>query len=201
MTEIIANNHHEKGGVIMLQKREHAQIGSVLVMSIICSALLLGGSTIGLAQSGFEASKGLPKHSPAPDFRLQTFDGKTVSKSSINGQPTLIMFWAPWCRVCQAELPGVHDFHEAMKPHGLQVLSVGFADAKENVVEYINSHADIFTFLSAYDVDNIVAENFKIRATPTFVLLDADGFVRLVHPGAGALHNPKLLSFVEDLVS
>ena len=187
---------------MMLRKREHTQISAVLIISIICGALLLGGSTIGLAQSGFGISKGLPKHYPAPDFRLQTVDGKTtISKSSVNGQPTLMMFWAPWCHVCQEELPKVHDFHEAMKPYGLQVVSVGFADAKENVVEYINNHADIFTFLSAYDVDNVVAENFKIRATPTFVLLDVDGFVRLVHPGAGALHNPKLLSFVEDLVS
>ena len=185
----------------MLQKGKHIQTDGVLFVSLICGALLLGGSTTSLAQGGFGTPKGLSKHHPAPDFRLQTVDGKAISKSSIQGQPTLMMFWAPWCHVCQVELPKIHDFHEAMKPYGLQVLSVGFADAKENVVGYVSRHPEIFTFLSAYDVDNIVAANFRIRATPTFVLLDIDGSVRLVHPGAGVLHNPKLLSFVEDLVS
>jgi thiol-disulfide isomerase/thioredoxin len=188
----------------MLRNITHTRRTVVLATSVVfCGVLFLGGVSVNFAQSGFGMSKGLPQHHQAPDFHLQTIDGKAVSKSSLNGQPTLMMFWAPWCHVCQVELPNIHDFHEAeaVKPHGLQVLSVGFADAKENVVGYIHGHSDVFTFLSAYDVDNIVASDFKIRATPTFVLLDADGFVRLVHPGAGVLHNPKLLSFVEDLVS
>ena len=168
---------------------------------ILCILLYPDGAVLSSAQSGFETSKGLPKHHQAPDFHLQTIDGKAVSKSSLNGKPTLMMFWAPWCHVCQVELPKIHDFHEAVKQYGLQVLSVGFADAKENVLGYIHGHSDVFTFLSAYDVDNVVAADFRIRATPTFVLLDADGSVRLMHPGAGVLHNPKLLSFVEELVS
>tara|TARA_B100000315_G_C14559225_1_gene579691 strand:- start:177 stop:737 length:561 start_codon:yes stop_codon:yes gene_type:complete len=170
-------------------------------LGIICAGLLFGGPVLSSAQSGFGTSKGLLKHHQAPDFQLQTIDGKTISKSALKGQPTLMMFWAPWCHVCQVELPKIHDFHEAVKPYGLQVLSVGFADEKDNVLGYIHGHSDIFTFLSAYDVDNSVAIDFRIRATPTFVLLDADGSVRLVHPGAGVLHNPKLLSFLEDLVS
>tara|TARA_B100001971_G_C18255754_1_gene581945 strand:+ start:1510 stop:2019 length:510 start_codon:yes stop_codon:yes gene_type:complete len=168
---------------------------------IVCGGLLLGVPTLSVAQSGFGVSKGLPKHHQAPDFHLQTIDGKDVSKRALKGQPTLMMFWAPWCHVCQVELPRIHDFHEAVKLYGLQVLSIGFADAKENVLGYIHGHSDVFTFPSAYDADNIVAADFRIRATPTFILLDADGSVRLVHPGAGVLHNPKLLAFIEDLVS
>ncbi len=186
----------------MLRTITHTRRTIVLATSVIfCAVLFLGGAALSFAQSGFGASKGLPKHYQAPDFHLETVDGKAVSKSSLKGQPTLIMFWAPWCHVCQVELPKIHDFHEAVKPYGLQVLSVGFADAKENVHGYIHGHSDVFTFPSAYDADNIVAADFRIRATPTFVLLDADGSVRLVHPGAGVLHNPKLLAFVEDLVS
>ncbi len=185
-------------------RRKVTHTGRIVVFTtsvIFWGVFFLGGVALSSAQSGFGISKGLPKHHQAPDFHLQTVDGKAVSKSSLKGQPTLMMFWAPWCHVCQVELPKIHDFHEDKKQYGLQVLAVGFADAKENVLGYITGHSDVFTFLSAYDVDNIVAADFKIRATPTFVLLDVDGSVRLVHPGAGVLHNPKLLSFVEDLVS
>ena len=171
------------------------------ISMILCGGVVFGAATLSSAQSGFGGSQGLPTHHQAPDFHLQTVDGKAVSKSSLKGHPTLMMFWAPWCHVCQVELPKIHDFHEAVKPYGLQVLSVGFADAKENVLGYINGHADVFTFPSAFDVDNVVASEFRVRATPTFVLIDADGAVRLVHPGAGILHHPKLLSFVEEIVS
>jgi thiol-disulfide isomerase/thioredoxin len=168
---------------------------------IFCGVLFIGGAALSSAQSGFGASKGLPKHFQSPDFHLQTVDGTAVSKQSLKGQPTLMMFWAPWCHVCQVELPKIHDFHEAVKPYGLQVLSVGFADARASVLGYIHDHPDVFTFPSAYDAGGVVAATFRIRATPTFVLLDADGFIRLVHPGAGVLHNPKLQAFVEDLAS
>ena len=186
----------------MLQKITHRSTVIMLGVSVVlCCVMFFGGIAVSSAQSGFGASKGLPKHHQAPDFHLQTVDGKVVSKASLKGQPTLLMFWAPWCHVCQLEIPKIHDFHESVKAYGLQVLSVGFADAKENVVGYIHGHSDVFTFPSSYDVDNVVASDFKIRATPTFILLDAGGFIRLVHPGAGVLHNPKLLAFVEDLVS
>jgi len=177
------------------------QVIVVATAVMFFAVLFFGGATGSSAQSGFGAPKGLPKHSQSPNFHLQTVDGTPVNKQSLKGQPTLIMFWAPWCHVCQVEIPKIHDFHEAVKPYGLQVLSVGFADARASVLGYIQEHSDVFTFPSAYDAGNTVASNFGIRATPTFVLLDADGFVRLVHPGAGVLHNPKLVAFVEDLVS
>jgi len=168
---------------------------------MFCIALFHAVTVMSFAQSGFGMPKGLKNHHQAPDFQLSTVDGQQLNKASLQGKPTLMMFWAPWCHVCQMELPKIHDFYEAVKPYGFQVVAVGFADAKENVVGYMDGHSDVFTFPSAYDVDNIVAGDFKIRATPTFVLLDVDGSVRLVHPGAGVLHNPKLLSFIEELVS
>ena len=95
------------------------------VSIILCGVMLVSGVAVSSAQSGFGASKGLPKHHQTPDFQLQTVDGTVLSKAALKGQPTLMMFWAPWCHVCQMELPKIHDFHEAVKSHGLQVLSIG----------------------------------------------------------------------------
>ena len=96
----------------MLRTITHTRRAVVLATLVI---LFLGGATVSSAQSGFEASKGLPKHYQAPNFHLQTVDGTAVSKQSLKGQPTLMMFWAPWCHVCQVELPKIHEFHEAVK--------------------------------------------------------------------------------------
>ena len=41
----------------------------------------------------------------APSFEVVTLGGETFSKDSLKGHPTLLVFWAPWCKVCQRELP------------------------------------------------------------------------------------------------
>ncbi len=124
---------------------------------------------------------------PVPEFHLVTMDGSSVGKASLNGKPALLMFWAPWCRVCQQELPVLGKFYQEDRPSQLQVLSIGFADSQDNIEEFIHAHPDTFVFPTAYDEDNVVAKNFRIRATPTFVLLNGKGQIQLVHQGGGIM--------------
>ena len=64
--------------------------------------------------------------SPAPGFELITLGGETYSKDSLKGQPVLLVFWAPWCKVCQRELPVLSQFSIKDKPGQLRVISIGF---------------------------------------------------------------------------
>ena len=47
----------------------------------------------------------------APAFELVTLTGNSYSRDSLKG-PTLLVFWAPWCNVCQRELQQVTDFYQ-----------------------------------------------------------------------------------------
>ena len=40
----------------------------------------------------------------APDFNIVALNGERYSKAALQRQPTLLLFWAPRCRVCQKEL-------------------------------------------------------------------------------------------------
>jgi thiol-disulfide isomerase/thioredoxin len=135
----------------------------------------------------------------APAFDLVTLGGEAYSNKSLKGQPALLMFWASWCNVCQRELPVMAQFHAHEKPSQLRLISIGFADGRRNVEEYVHSHQDTFVFPTAYDIDNDVSQAFKITATPTYVLLDAQGRIVLVHRGGGLLRNAQFREFLTTL--
>jgi thiol-disulfide isomerase/thioredoxin len=134
----------------------------------------------------------------APDFSLTTLDGKTITKESLQGKPTLLMFWASWCGTCQHELPNVKALYE-QKSKGLQAVAIGFQDDEANIRGYVQAHQSTFVFPVAYDSRNQVATLFRARGTPTFVLLDARGRIVLVHSGGRILQNPAFQNFIATL--
>jgi peroxiredoxin len=135
----------------------------------------------------------------APDFSLTTLDGKTITKASLQGKPTLLMFWASWCVTCQHELPNVKALYERHKAQGLQAVAIGFQDEETNIRGYVQAHQSTFTFPAVYDTRNQVSTLFKVRGTPTFVLLDVRGSIALVHTGGGILQNPAFQRFIQAL--
>ena len=125
----------------------------------------------------------------APKFEMVTFSGEAYNNTTLKGHPTLLVFWAPWCNVCQRELPLLSDFSQHKKPPQLRIISIGFADTRANVETFVKSRAATFVFPTAYDDDRWIAQAFKVNATPTYVLLDEEGFIVLVHRGGGLLQN------------
>jgi thiol-disulfide isomerase/thioredoxin len=137
--------------------------------------------------------------SMVPNFELVTFGGETYSDKSLRGQPTLLVFWAPWCNVCQRELPLLEQFYRQSRPAQLRVLSIGFADTRSNVEAFVKARPNVFVFPTAFDEDRWVANAFKINATPTYVVVDARGNIVLVHRGGGLLLSVQFREFLSAL--
>lgn len=137
--------------------------------------------------------------STIPSFELVTFGGEVFTDKTLRGQPTLLVFWAPWCNVCQRELPLLQQFYQQATPPQFRILSIGFADTRTNVAEFVKAHPNVFVFPAAYDEDRWVASAFKVNATPTYVLVDAGGTVALVHRGGGVLQNARFREILSAL--
>ncbi len=135
----------------------------------------------------------------APPFEVVTFDGTGYSNASLKGKPALLVFWAPWCNVCRRELPEISRFYKEGRPDALEVVSIGFSDTRSNVEAFVKERADSFAFPAAYDEDRWVSQAFKVNATPTYVLLDDQGRIALVHRGGGVLQNPQFRQFLSTL--
>lgn len=58
---------------------------------------------------------------PSPKLALSVLgaDGKRVELTSLLGRPTLVHFWATWCKPCVEELPSLMRFRDTVEKEGL----------------------------------------------------------------------------------
>jgi len=76
----------------------------------------------------------------APDFTLQSLDGKTVRLSDFRGKPVVLNFWATWCSPCKIEMPWFVDLQRQYGPAGVQFLGVAMDDAStKEIAEFAQS--------------------------------------------------------------
>src|SRR5579885_3091408 len=68
---------------------------------------------------------------PAPDFTLESLDGKNIQLSGYKGQAVLLNFWATWCGPCKIEMPWFVELQKQYGPEGLQIVGVAMDDAAE----------------------------------------------------------------------
>jgi thiol-disulfide isomerase/thioredoxin len=111
------------------------------------------------------------------------------------GKPVLLFFWAHWCSDCKYEIPILARIKAEFVPKGLAFIAptekfgyvAGGEDAPPEVeVRYIEQVRQQF-YGSLIDGPTLISEeNFNrygASTTPTFVLIDRNGIVRMYHPG------------------
>lgn len=148
----------------------------------------------------FGAFPGEASGPKVPAFELHALDGKTYTDQQLIGQPTLLMFWASWCHVCQGELPKVQALQEKMKGQPFRILAIGFADPEANIRDYVAAHPTHFNFPVLYDTGDRVASRFGVRSTPTFFLLNKHGEVVIPYRGGGLVDQPEFQAILSHLL-
>ena len=132
---------------------------------------------------------------PMPPLETAQFLGpKPPSTAELRGKPVLLVFWAHWCGDCRAEVPTLEKLRKEYK--GVTFLAptqhygyvAGGDDAPRAVeTKYIQDvRAKFYAGLADVPMP-LSEENFKrygSSTTPTLVLADRAGIVRMYHPGA-----------------
>lgn len=97
----------------------------------------------GMLYFGFHAARrsahvpGITKASPAPDFTLESLDGKNMRLSDLRGKAVLLNFWATWCAPCKIEMPWFVDLQNEYGSQGLQIVGVAMDDSsKEDIAKF-----------------------------------------------------------------
>jgi cytochrome c biogenesis protein CcmG/thiol:disulfide interchange protein DsbE len=118
----------------------------------------------------------------APDFQLNTLDGKTVKLSDYRGKPVLLNFWATWCGPCRYEIPFLDQINAAYSQKGLVMLAVDLGEDAATVSNFLATENVSLRVL--LDTDKSVAQKYTIVGIPTTFLVDTEGILRYKKVGA-----------------
>ncbi len=87
-------------------------------------------------RSGIDHAPGpLGYGTPAPNFTLQTLDGKNLSLADLKGKAVVVNFWATWCGPCKIETPWLVELQNEYGAQGLQVVGVAMDDSGKDEIE------------------------------------------------------------------
>jgi thiol-disulfide isomerase/thioredoxin len=133
---------------------------------------------------------------PMPQLRTTDWLGaKPSNPNAWRGKPLLLFFWAHWCADCKGEAPLIGQLAAEFQPKGLVVMAptrlYGYTAQDEHAPPqeerafiqrvFEKYYAGIPNASVPFDTGNF--ERFGASTTPTIVLVDRRGTVRLYHPG------------------
>lgn len=133
--------------------------------------------------------------STAPDFVLQTPDGKNVSLKDFRGKYVLLDFWASWCGPCLREVPNIKKIYDLYHSKGFEILSVSLDDNKDSWVDAIEKYDLNWNHVSSLKGWKCpIVKLYSISGVPAMFLLDKEG--RII---ASGLRGKELEKQVADL--
>lgn len=131
---------------------------------------------------------------PAPPIGTTDSIGTAPpSLASLKGKPVLLFLWANWCGDCKAQSASLTRVWERYRGRGLKIIAptryygtVGDQDATpaEERAQVAKVSKESYPGLDGVPVviDTETMARYGASATPTFVLIDRQGIVRLYTP-------------------
>lgn len=127
---------------------------------------------------------------------LKDIQGKTVNTAELMEEsvPTLISFFALWCKPCMKELDAISEEYEYwQKETGVRMIAVSVDDARNSgkVSTFIRSHG--FEWTTLLDPNSDFKRAMGVNQIPHLFLLDSSGNIVWQHVsysegGVDAIH-------------
>lgn len=119
-----------------------------------------------------------------PDVQIKDIKGQTISTKKLteNHQPTIISFWATWCKPCLQEIAAIaENLEDWQKETKLNFIAISVDDSrsKARVPNLIN--AKNWTFDVYIDENGDFQRALNVLNVPHTFILDANGKIIYQH--------------------
>ncbi len=112
----------------------------------------------------------------APDFSLNTVDGKPIKLSQFEGKIVVLNFWASWCPPCRKEIPDLVAAQNRYRDRGVEILGVAVdGDQPEKIEAFVKKSGINYTI--ALDNGQLF-ETWGGSAIPLTFFIDRKGRIR-----------------------
>ena len=116
------------------------------------------------------------KRQKAPNFSLQTQNGKVIELSKLKGKVVLMNFWATWCPPCRAEIPDLIEVYNTYKSKGFEIVGIALdEDGWSKVAPYIEEVK--INYPVVLGSTKVVQQYGGIEAIPTTFIVDKKGYI------------------------
>ena len=120
----------------------------------------------------------LTEDNPAPDFTLNTLDGKELKLSDYRGKAVILHFWGTWCRPCVASTPELKKAYAKLKSRfgdKFELISLSMDDSDVTLSRHVQKYHLDWPQARIGLRSKISADyNVNDRA-PSFFLIGPDG--------------------------
>ena len=143
-------------------------------IAAIVAVMLFAGLRMARNNRAGYTGKGQLIGSVAPDFDLQTLDGKDVKLSDLRGKAVLLNFWATYCGPCKVEMPWFVELQKEYGPQGFQIIGVAMDDTStEDIAKFAKDMGVNYPILLGKES---VGESYGgVSVLPTTFFVDRDG--------------------------
>ena len=150
----------------------------VVVLAVAGWAMWGGGGTA----TPSTAPQGRPRiGTMAPGFEMPLMEEGTFSLDEMDGQVTVLNFWASWCPPCEDELPDFQAVWEEYRERDVLFVGITVNDDREPAEGMLARFG--VTYPVGMDPDGEIAARYGITGVPETFILDAEGKVAYIHVG------------------
>lgn len=134
----------------------------------------------------------------APDFKVVTETGRTITPENFGGKLLVLNFWASWCQPCLQEVPSLEVFNRQFAPEGVVVLGVS-VDKNENLYRQFLKQFPV-SFQVARDPSWDIAANYGTFQLPETYIIDSSGKVVQKVIAAQNWMNPEFVQSIKKML-